>query len=120
MAKTRQEARVSRKKAIRKKMRGTAERPRLTVFRSLRHISVQVVNDIENRVIATATTNSKASAAEVEGLNKTDAAKKVGAKIAALCKEKGVEAVVFDRNGFKYHGRVRALAEAAREGGLSF
>ena len=114
------EARMRRKRSIRKRVKGTGERPRLTVFRSARHIYVQVVDDENHRVLAAASTVAKSDRAAVAGKPKMDQAKFVGARIAELCKEKGVTKVVFDRNGYRYHGRVRALAAAAREGGLTF
>jgi large subunit ribosomal protein L18 len=117
---TKEDARLRRKVHIRKKVKGTPERPRLTVFRSARHIYVEVVDDEANHVICATSTCSKAGKDEQKGVKKKDQAKKVGAKIASLCKEKGIEAVVFDRNGYQYHGRVMALAAAAREGGLKF
>ena len=120
MANTKRESRLRRKKRIRQRMSGTAEKPRLTVFRSIRHIGVQVIDDMNNRVLAACTTDGKANQAAVEGMNKTDQAKKIGSKIAELCKGKGIESVVFDRNGYRYHGRVKALAAAARSTGLKF
>lgn len=120
MAKTKHEARLRRKVRIRSKIKGTVERPRLVIFRSSRHIFAQVIDDDNNKVIAAFGTMSKASKAEFEGQKKIEKAKKVGAKVAELCKSKGVEKVVFDRCGFRYHGRVQALASAAREAGLKF
>ena len=112
--------REKRKARIRKKISGTAERPRLTVYRSLNHIYAQVVDDVSGRTIAFAGTTSKGLRDEVKEDDKTGAAKKVGTAIAKAAKDKGVTQVVFDRNGFDYHGRVAAVAEAAREGGLEF
>jgi len=120
MSKTRQEARLRRKKRIRKKVNGTAERPRLVVYRSLRHISAQVVDDGGNRVLACASTVGKAVAEDLGDKPKIAQAKQVGAWVAERCKGKGIEQVVFDRNGYQYHGRVQALADAARKGGLTF
>ena len=120
MAKTRVEARKRRKVRIRQTVKGTDERPRLTIFRSARHIYAQVINDETNRVLACASTMGKAAQETVQGLKKIEQAKKVGAKVAELCLQGGVTSVVFDRNGYKYHGRVRALADAAREAGLKF
>jgi large subunit ribosomal protein L18 len=120
MAKTKREARERRKIRIRQRVAGTPERPRLTVFRSARHIYAQVIDDENNRVLAVASTLSKAAREELGGLKKTEQAKKIGAKVALLCKAKGIEKVVFDRNGYMYHGRVMALAAAAREAGLQF
>lgn len=119
-SRSKEESRIRRKVRIRKKVKGTSERPRLTVFRSARHIYAEVVDDEANRVLCSATTSSKAGKDEQKGVKKKEQAKKIGAKIASLCKEKGIEAVVFDRNGYQYHGRVMALADAAREAGLKF
>ena len=112
--------RQKRKARIRKKISGTAERPRLTVYRSLKHVYAQVVDDVAGRTIAFAGTTSKALRDAVKEDDKTAAAKKVGSAIAKAALEKGVSRVVFDRNGFDYHGRVAAVAEAAREAGLKF
>lgn len=106
--------RVRRRMRIRKKVHGTSERPRLCVFRSAKHIYAQVVDDTQGKTIAHAASVSGASG------NKVDAAKQVGSAVAKACIEKGVEHVVFDRGGYRYHGRVRALAESAREAGLKF
>ncbi len=112
--------RERRKLRIRKKMNGTAQRPRLSVFRSAKHIYAQVIDDVSGTTVAHASTLSKDIKGTLSGAKKKDAAKKVGALIAQLCKTKGVKAVVFDRNGYMFHGRVSALAEAAREAGLEF
>jgi large subunit ribosomal protein L18 len=113
-------AREKRKQRIRKKLAGTTERPRLTVYKSLKHMYAQIVDDTTGRTIAAVSTGSKALKNEVQEDDKTGAAKKVGAAIARAAKEKGVTRVVFDRNGFDYHGRIAAVAEAAREAGLEF
>ena len=107
-----------RKRGIRKGVFGVPTRPRLSVFRSARHIYVQVVDDLKGHTICSASTNEKAGRAANGG--NCDAASEVGKNIAARAKEAGVEAVIFDRNGFRYHGRIKALAEGAREGGLKF
>ena len=120
MAKTKYQARLRRKTRIRSKIKGTVERPRMVVFRSSRHIFAQVIDDENNKVIAAAGTMGKANSAELEGQKKSEKAAKVGKKVAEICKSKGVEKVVFDRCGFRYHGRVKALASAAREAGLKF
>jgi large subunit ribosomal protein L18 len=112
--------REKRKARIRKKITGTPARPRLTVYRSLGHIYAQIVDDTTHSTLAAAGTTSKALRDAVKDDDKTAAAKKVGAAIAKAAIEKGVTQVVFDRNGFDYHGRVAAVAEAAREGGLKF
>jgi len=109
-----------RKRRIRKKIPGTADRPRLTVFRSARHIYAQVVNDADGATLATISTLHKDVKGGVSEVKKVEAAKAVGTAIAKACLEKGVAKVVFDRNGYLYHGRVQALAEAAREAGLKF
>lgn len=113
-------ARERRKRRVRKKIRGTAARPRLSVFRSARHIYVQAVDDDSGMTLATASTLSPELKDKVKGLNKRDASKLVGEQIGSRIKEKGIERVVFDRNGFLYHGRVQALSEGARETGLKF
>jgi len=120
MPKSQQEKRERRKGSIRKKVSGTAERPRLTVFRSSKHIYAQVVNDDLHSTIATASTLDEALKASLSGLKKSEKAKKIGAAIAERLKAKGIEKVVFDRNGYIYHGRISALADAAREAGLKF
>mgnify|MGYP001419371093 CR=1 FL=1 len=115
--------RERRKLRIRKRVAGTAERPRMTVFRTARHIYAQVIDDVAGRTLAHASTLSKdltdagAPAAKVK---KTDMAKKVGALIAKMCLSKDIKFVVFDRNGYQYHGRISALAQAARDAGLKF
>jgi len=120
-AQKRMEARLARKKRIRKVVSGTAERPRLVVFRTARHIEAQVIDDVAGNTLAAATSTAKAVAESIgDAKRKSDVAKKVGALIAERCKAKGIETVVFDRNGFLYHGRVAALADAAREAGLKF
>jgi len=111
--------RERRKLRIRKKIAGTAERPRLSIFRSARHIYAQVIDDASGTTLAHASTLSEDLKGQLEG-DKSDAAKKVGALIAKVCKSKGIEKVVFDRNGYLYHGRLSALAQAAREAGLEF
>jgi large subunit ribosomal protein L18 len=112
--------RERRKFRIRRKISGTPERPRLTVFRSAKHIYAQVVDDAAGSTLAHASTLSKDVRAGIGEANKTDAAKQVGKAIAKALLAKGVDKVVFDRNGYLYHGRIRALADAAREAGLKF
>ena len=114
------EGRDRRKARIRKKISGDPARPRLSVFRSARHIYAQVVDDTGGGTLAAASTLSPDLKGTLEEDSKTAAAKKVGALIAKMCLEKKLEQVVFDRNGYLYHGRVRALADAAREAGLNF
>lgn len=113
-------ARVHRKARIRKKISGTAARPRLTVYRSLNHIYAQIVDDESGRTLAQASTLSPEIKAEVESLDKKGAARKVGELLARRSLEKQVERVVFDRNGLPYHGRIAAVADGAREAGLQF
>ena len=104
---------------LRSKLRGTAERPRLSVYRSLNHMYAQVIDDLTGTTLASASTRDKDL--KVDGTTgNASAAAAVGAKIAENAKAKGISAVTFDRGGFKYHGRVKALADAAREGGLEF
>lgn len=117
MSTTNEAQRARRKSRIRKKVNGTQERPRLSVFRSTNHIYAQVVDDESAKTLAAANTLQKA--AQSEG-TKTEQAKAVGAAIAKACLAAGIDKVVFDRNGFLYHGRIKALAEAAREAGLNF
>jgi large subunit ribosomal protein L18 len=112
--------RERRKLRIRKKVSGSTARPRLTVFRSAKHIYAQVVDDTTGQTLAYASTLSKDLRGTLDDDKKVDAAKKVGALIAKICKSKKIDRVVFDRNGYLYHGRVSALAQAAREAGLEF
>jgi large subunit ribosomal protein L18 len=116
-AKVKREHRVRRHRRVRKKVRGTAARPRLAVFRSNRHISAQVIDDVTGRTLASAST-LEADLRDASGT--ADGAGKVGELLAERASAAGVSAVVFDRGGFRYHGRVAALAEAARRGGLEF
>ncbi|MBK9261143.1 MAG: 50S ribosomal protein L18 [Polyangiaceae bacterium] len=112
--------RERRKLRIRKKVNGSSARPRLTVFRSAKHIYAQVIDDTTGQTLAHASTLSKDLRGTLDDDKKVDAAKKVGALIAKICKSKKIDRVVFDRNGYLYHGRVSALAQAAREAGLEF
>lgn len=114
------EGRERRKLRIRRKISGTSERPRLSVFRSLKHIYAQVVDDVAGTTLAHCSTLAKDVKPEVAEAKKSDAAKVVGKTIAAQLKSKGITKIVFDRNGYLYHGRIKALAEGAREGGLEF
>ena len=109
-----------RKARVRKKVRGTTERPRLNVYRSNRHIYAQLVDDITSTTLVAASTATKELADALPAANKIDVAKKVGQFIGKLAKSKGIKKVVFDRNGYIYHGRVKALADGAREAGLDF
>lgn len=117
--KTKEEARARRHHSIRKRIEGTAERPRLVVFRSAKHIYAQVVDDRSSKTLAAASDLVKKGSPALEG-QKKDRAKLVGIAVAKKCLEKGITKVVFDRAGYKYHGRVSAVAEGAREGGLQF
>ena len=123
MARTnpREYGRTLRQSRVRKRVRGTDARPRLCVYRSGKHIYAQVVSDESGKTLTTASTLSEAFRSHSQAKTTTiAAAKEVGTLVARLCQEQGVSQVVFDRNGFLYHGRVRALAEAAREAGLQF
>jgi large subunit ribosomal protein L18 len=117
--KTKAERREWRKKRIRKKVRGSAERPRLSVFRSASHIYAQIIDDDANTTVISASSLSGEITRE-DADNKTSIAKKVGVLVARKCIESNIKKVVFDRNGFVYHGRIKALAEGARETGLEF
>jgi large subunit ribosomal protein L18 len=112
------ELRLRRHRRVRKKVRGTAERPRLAVFRSNNHMTAQVIDDVTGKTLAAASTTEADLRAGSTG--NTDAAKKIGGLIADRAKAAGVTKVVFDRGGFKYHGRIAAVADAARENGLDF
>jgi large subunit ribosomal protein L18 len=113
-------SREKRKARIRRKVSGTAARPRLTVYKSLKHMYAQLVDDVAGKTLVSVSTTSKAVKAELGEDDKTAAAKKVGAALAKAAQAQGITAVVFDRNGFDYHGRVEAVAAAAREAGLQF
>jgi large subunit ribosomal protein L18 len=114
MTTKKEQRRIKIKFRIRKHVNGTAERPRLSVFRSNKQIYAQVINDVDGRTLASA------SSLGLEKMPKIQQAEKVGAMVAEKAKSAGIEAVVFDRNGYLYHGRVQALADAARQGGLKF
>ncbi len=114
------EARQRRHLRVRKKVVGTPERPRLNVYRSLKHIYAQVVDDTRGHTLAAASTLDPELREKVAGLSKSEQAALVGQLVARRALEKGIRKVVFDRGGFAYHGRVRRLAEAAREAGLEF
>jgi len=113
-------AREKRKKAIRRKIKGTMARPRLSVFRSARHIYAQIVDDEQGLTLTATSSLCPELKDKTRGKKKIEAAMLVGERIALLAREKGVQRVVFDRNGFFYHGRVKALSEAARKNGLEF
>lgn len=113
-------ARLKRKKRVRSNLKGTLERPRLNVFRSLKHIYAQAIADTTGKTLVSASTMSPELKGNFRYPGNVEAAKKVGELIAKKCLEKGIQKVVFDRNGYLYHGRVKALAEAARTSGLIF
>ncbi len=112
--------RLRRKRHIRRRVRGSSTRPRLSVFRSLTHIYAQIINDDEGCTLAAASTVEKDLKKSLKSTSDCDSAKAVGKKLAEKAGKAGISGVVFDRNGFKFHGRVKALAEGAREGGLEF
>lgn len=116
----RRAARQRRKRSIRKRISGTGARPRLSVFRSAKHIYAQVIDDLSGKTLASASTMEPAVRDQIAELDKSAAAAEVGKLVAARCQEKSIDTVVFDRNGYIYHGRVKSLAEGAREGGLKF
>ncbi len=116
----RRAARLRRHRRVRKRVVGTSERPRLNVFRSLRHIYAQVIDDSQERTLVSASTIDREVEAQLDGLNKTEQARVVGKVVAERALDQGISVVVFDRGGYKYHGRIKALADAAREGGLEF
>jgi large subunit ribosomal protein L18 len=108
--------RLRRRRRVRAKVRGSSERPRLSVFRSNRGVSAQLIDDVEGKTIAAVNWTEP----DLKGLARMDQAKRVGELMAQRAKDAGVETCVFDRGGYKYHGRVKALADGAREGGLAF
>ncbi|MEO0563624.1 MAG: 50S ribosomal protein L18 [Chloroflexota bacterium] len=114
------DARKRRHRRIRGKISGTAERPRLSLYRSLTNIYAQVIDDVAGVTLASASTIDREVAKKIEGMDKTEAAKVVGQVLADRAKAAGVETVVVDRGGFRYQGRIAALADAAREAGLKF
>jgi large subunit ribosomal protein L18 len=118
--KSRSVARVRRHRRVRKHILGTPERPRLNVFRSLNEIYAQVIDDEAGITLVSASTIDNKLRSKMEGLTKSEQAKEVGLAVAERAKDKGVESVVFDRGGYRYIGRIKALADGAREGGLKF
>lgn len=114
------EERLRRHTRVRKKVSGTAEAPRLSVYRSLNHIYVQVIDDVKGVTLCSASTMEKEVKGAVKDLSKTEAAKVVGKKVAERAVAKGIKTVVFDRGGYLYTGRVQAVADGAREAGLNF
>ena len=117
---SREVARKRRHERVRKKVSGTPGRPRLNVYRSLDNIYAQVIDDTTGNTLVSASTVDKALRGDVAQLNKTEQAKAVGKVVAARALEQGIKDVVFDRGGYPYHGRVKALADGSREGGLNF
>ncbi|GHU99417.1 50S ribosomal protein L18 [Bacteroidia bacterium] len=120
MALNKKERRERVKMRIRKIVSGTAENPRMTVFRSNKQIYVQFIDDLKGVTLAAASSSDKEVAGQTKGLNKSQVAALVGKLAAQRATEKGITSVSFDRNGYLYHGRVKTLADAAREGGLKF
>lgn len=112
--------RIRRRDRVRRRVRGTDTRPRLSVFRSSKHIYAQVISDESGRTLAAASTLTVDVRDGLKSTGNKEAAKKVGEAIARLCQQNGIQSVVFDRNGFLYHGRIAALADAARGAGLQF
>lgn len=112
--------RERRKRRVRRRVSGTAERPRLTVFRSNQHIYAQLIDDFAGRTLCAASSREKDLAAEIKSGGNRTAASAVGRTLAARARMKGIRSAAFDRSGYRYHGRVRALADAARESGLQF
>ena len=107
-------------RSLRKRMRRLTDRPRLSVFRSLTNISVQIIDDLKGHTVAAASSLEKDVKSSIQGLRKTDVATKVGEVLAERAKRAGVTQVAFDRGSYKYHGRIKAMADAARAGGLEF
>jgi large subunit ribosomal protein L18 len=120
IASRKSDARAKRHRRIRTRLKGTAEVPRLCVFRSTHHIYVQVIDDERGASICGASTMSPVVRDELKGLKKIEKSRRIGLLIARMAQEKGITRVAFDRGGYLYHGRVRALADGAREGGLKF
>ena len=118
--KSRSEVRLNKHRKLRNRFSGTAERPRLAVFRSNNHMYAQIIDDTVGNTLVAASTAEKSAKAELEHTNTVDAAAYVGTLIAKRALEKGIETVVFDRGGFIYQGKIQALADAAREAGLKF
>ena len=118
--KSRSEARIRRHARVRRSVQGTQQRPRLSVFRSLSEIYAQVIDDSAGSTVASASSIDAELRAGMAGLKKIDQAKLVGKAVAERAQSKGIKSVVFDRGGFKYSGRIKALADGAREGGLEF
>ncbi len=120
VATKRRQARLKRQARVRRKVCGTGERPRLCIFRSAKHIYAQIIEDTTGTTLVSASTLCKEVSEGLKGTGNIDAAKAVGAAVAKKALAKDIKEVVFDRNGFLYHGRIKGLADAAREAGLSF
>lgn len=114
--KTRQELRLARHARVRKRVSGTPDKPRLAVYRSLKHITAQIIDDTQGTTLAAASSHEK----DLKATGNIDGAKKVGQALAERAKKAGISTVIFDRGGFQYHGRVASLADGAREAGLEF
>lgn len=117
---TKKDRREFRHTRVRKAVKGTSERPRLNVFRSAKHITVQIIDDLAGHTLVAVTTSGKEMKSQFKTGANLKAARAVGKLLAQKAKEKGIQAVVFDRGGYLYHGRIKELAEGAREGGLKF
>ena len=120
VSRSRNQLRMRRHARVRKRLAGAGQRPRLSIFRSLHHIYVQLIDDASGKTLASASTREKDVAKGLESLKTIGAAEKIGKVIAERAKAKGITSVVFDRGGYKYHGRIKALADAARGAGLEF
>ncbi len=118
--KSRNDARIKRHLRIRSKLSGTADMPRLSVFRSNKYISVQIIDDTVGNTLVSASTMEKSIAANLKNTSNVEAAEFLGKEIAKRALDKGIETIVFDRSGYAYHGKIKALAEAARSAGLKF
>ena len=117
---TRERRRHIRHLRVRRKVKGASQRPRLSVFRSINHVYVQIIDDTRSATLTAASSLEGQVRANIDGMPKTESSKLVGTLIAQRAKEKGITTVVFDRGGYKFHGRIKALADAAREEGLVF
>ncbi len=115
-----EKGRLARKARIRKRIEGSTERPRLSIFRSSSYIYAQIIDDVSQKTLATCSSSEKSFRSKLKSLRNTAAAVEVGKELATRAKAKKITAVVFDRNGYVYHGRVKALADSAREAGLKF
>jgi large subunit ribosomal protein L18 len=112
--------RISKAASVRERLRSVAGRPRLSVFRSLANISAQIIDDVKGHTLAAASSLEKEVRSSIQGMRKTDVAKKIGALVAERARRAGISKVCFDRGAYRFHGRIKALADAAREAGLEF